>query len=302
MTYNASKVMEGFLTSLLQQTYSNFALYITDNGSSDQTLAQIDRYEDPRIHTCRSRENLGWAEGINRGLRQALADSCDLILLINNDTEFEPRLLEKLATGLDRHTCHMIVPKILFFDDPKMLWRAGGTFNRWRGYTPTHRGVFQIDRGQFDEPRQVEHGPACCLLVRRQVFEQIGLLDGRFFLGVDDADFCYRAMKAGFKLFCLPSAQLLHKASSSTGGIGSEVSSRYNTRGHVIYMLKHFGIRCGFYLPAYQINLVTQLVTGKINLSRFFLREKAFFEGIKVWRQTKRKTRNGKLSSETLLM
>jgi GT2 family glycosyltransferase len=287
VTYNASAIIDGFLTSLLKQTYSDFVLYITDNASSDRTLEQIARYNDPRVRVFRSQQNLGWAEGVNHGIRAALADSCPLIVLMNNDTEFDASLLVQLASGLDEYQCDMIVPKILFFDQQDMIWSAGGTFRRWRGYAPAHYGVFEIDRGQFDLPQRVEHGPACCLLIRRKVFEQIGLLDERFFLGLDDADFCYRAMRAGLKLFYLPSAKMFHKASSSTGGVGSDLSSRYTTRGQVIYILKHFGVLGrAIYLPAYQMLLLVRLITRKINLLRFLLQERAFFEGLRVWTST----------------
>jgi GT2 family glycosyltransferase len=287
VTYNASPIIDGFLTSLLAQTYSDFVLYITDNASSDRTIEQIAQYNDPRVRVFRNQQNLGWAEGANRGIRAALADGCLSIVLMNNDTEFDAFLLAQLACGLDQYQCDMIVPKILFFDKQEMIWSAGGTFRRWRGYAPVHYGVFEIDRGQFDLPRRVEHGPACCLLVRRKVFDQIGLLDARFFLGLDDADFCYRAMRAGFTLFYLPTAKMLHKASSSTGGIGSDLSSRYTTRGQVIYVLKHFGVfRRAVYLPAYQMLLLVRLVTRKINLSRFLLQERAFFEGLRLWKRT----------------
>jgi len=287
VTYNASYVIDGFMNSLLQQAYSDFVLYLTDNSSSDQTPERIAQFQDSRIRLFQNQENVGWAEGVNRGVREALIDGCSFILLMNNDIEFEPSLLEELITGLKRYSCDMIVPKILFFDDREMIWSAGGTFRPWRGYAPAHYGVFEIDRGQFDVPRRVEHGPACCLLIRREVFERIGLLDGRFFLGMDDADFCFRAMRAGLVLFYLPSAKLFHKASSSTGGIGSDVSARYNTRGHIIYMLKHLGVwRCLFFLPAYQIYLALNLITRKINFSRFLLHEHAFFEGVRIWRSS----------------
>jgi GT2 family glycosyltransferase len=287
VTYNAGRIVDGFLTSLFRQTYSDFIVYVTDNASSDDTLDQVAAYGDHRVRIFRNHANLGCAEADNRGLQAALQDDCGLILLMNNDTEFEPSLFEKLVKGLDEFECDMIVPKILFYDNQQMIWSAGGGFRPRRGYAGCHYGFREIDRGQFDRVKTVEHGPACCLLLRREVFDCVGLMDNRFFLCLDDADLCYRAKQAGFKLVYLPSATLLHKASGSTGGPDSDLNARYGTRSQVIFMLKHLGIwRSLYYLPAYQVHLLLKLVMRKINLSRFWLRQNAFFEGIKVWRQT----------------
>ncbi|MBZ5501602.1 MAG: glycosyltransferase family 2 protein, partial [Acidobacteriia bacterium] len=138
-----------------------------------------------------------------------------------------------------------------------------------------------------DAARVVDHAPACCLLVRKEVFARIGLMDSRYFVYLDDTDFCYRAKRAGLRLFYLPSARLLHKASSLTGGPESDFSVRYRTRNQIYFMLKHLGLWRGlYYLPAFQIFLVLKLIFREIDLSGFFLREKAFAEGLRVWRHS----------------
>jgi GT2 family glycosyltransferase len=287
VTYNSSQVIVDFMSSILRQTFSEFTLYIVDNASSDQTLEHVARYRDPRICVIANAENIGIAEANNQGILAGLASGCESVLLINNDTEFESSLLEKLVAGLEQYACEMIAPKILFHDNQHIIWSAGGGFNPLKGYAGFHFGLGQSDRGQFDNGRLVEHAPACCLLVRKEVFERIGLMDTRYFVYLDDTDFCYRAKRAGIRLRYLPSATLLHKASSLTGGPESDFSIRYRTRNQVYFMLKHLGPWRGlYYLPAFQIHQVIKLVSREIDLAGFFLRESAFIEGLKVWRHS----------------
>jgi GT2 family glycosyltransferase len=287
VTFNSAQVIDGFMRSMLAQDYSNFALYIVDNISKDDTLQCLSRYSDSRIHVLANPKNLGIAEANNQGTEAALASGCELVLFVNNDTEFEPDLFRKMIVGRSQHSSDMVTPKILFYDQQDRIWSAGGGFKPWKGYLGFHYGYGEADRGQFDAVRVVEHGPACCLLVRKEVFSKIGLMDTRYFVYHDDTDFCFRAKRAGLKLIYLPSAQLLHKASSLTGGPESEFSVRYQTRNHIYFMLKHLGfLRAVLYLPAFQISLLLKLLSHKIDFASFSLREKAFAEGVRVWLQS----------------
>jgi len=285
VTYNSAQVIDGFMISLLGQRYTSFQAYIVDNASADLTLQRLAEYSDARVNVIRNSENLGVAEGNNQGICRALAAGCDSVLLINNDTEFEADLFEKLFAGLLELDCEMITPKILYFDNPELIWSAGGGFNVLKGYMGVHYGLRQQDGQGFDLPCQVDHAPTCCLLVRRTVFERVGLMDHRYFVYLDDTDFCFRAMRKGVKLFYLPSARVLHKVSSLTGGSESKFTARYCTRNHTYYMLKNLGLwRSLFYLPAFQMSLLAKLVLRKIDMSGFLIRERALLEGLRTWK------------------
>jgi len=298
VTYNSGQVIEPFLRSLLAQTHADFILYVVDNRSSDDTLERLARYRDPRIEVIANAANLGIAEANNQGIRAALASACDSVLLINNDTEFESSLLQKLVAGLLEFGCGMIAPKILFYDNPHLIWSAGGGFNPLKGYAGFHRGVGQLDRGQFDQPKRVDHAPACCLLVRREVFSRVGLMDDRYFVYLDDSDFCYRARCAGVHLVYFPAATMLHKASTLTGGPESDFSVRYRTRNQVYFMLKHLGVlRALYFLPAYQLYLLVRLIAGRFGLSSYFLRQKAFAEGMRLWNESRHDSLRDAVSS-----
>jgi GT2 family glycosyltransferase len=276
VTYNSGRVIDGFLASLLTQTYENFVLYVVDNISSDETLARVSAVNDARIRVIANPDNRGIAEGNNQGIRAALQDGCGLVLLFNNDTEFDPKLLETLIAGIEKTGSDMVAPKIMFHH---------GGLDAWRAYSGFHHGYGETDYGQFDQTRPVQHAPACCLLIRDEVFSRIGFMDDRYFAYVEDTDFCYRAMRAGLTITYLPEARVLHKAHSLTGGLFSPFMMRYTTRNRTYFMLKHFGKWRGFwYVVAYQIHLLIQFLARRVKWSMFVLRERAFLEGWRLWR------------------
>jgi GT2 family glycosyltransferase len=283
VTFNSGTVIRGFMDSVLKQTPAKFILYLVDNASSDDTLKLVAQYQDVRVVVIACQTNLGVAEGNNLGIRAALKDGCTSVLLVNNDTVFDSDLVSKLVAGLEEYQCDMIVPKILNFDHPDRIWCAGGYFSRIRAASG-HFGDGQKDRGQFDQPRAVDYSPTCCMLVRREVFYGIGLMDANYFVYFDDTDFCHRAYRAGKRLFYKPSARLLHKVGSLTGGVRSEFTLRYCTRNHTYYLLKNFpGWQILLSLPAFQICIFAKYVFWERRLKAFWVAEKAFWEGISLF-------------------
>jgi hypothetical protein len=177
----------------------------------------------------------------------------------------------------------MAVPKISYYSEPRKIWYAGGHFDRWKGYMGVHEGLDETDRDQFEQSRQVEYAPTCCMLIRREAFDKVGLMDEQYFVYADDTDFCFRALRNGLKLFYLPTTTLLHKVSSLTGAEDSKFTSRHLTRSHIYFIRKNLGIwRSACYLPAFQIKLFYKLLSRVVDWDGFLVREKAFFEGWKI--------------------
>jgi GT2 family glycosyltransferase len=281
VTYNSSQVIDAFMECLLRQTYSDFVLYSVDNASSDDTLKRLSNYQDCRVVIVRNTANVGVAEGNNIGIRAALKAGCGSALLINNDTVFDSDLLSKLQDALHEYECEMVAPKILFFDDPSKIWSAGGYFSRMRG-AARHFGFEQKDDGRFDQARAVSYNATCCMLIKKEVFDRIGLMDANYFVYFDDTDFCLRAHRAGLRLFYVPAARLLHKAGSLTGG-ASAFSFRYSTRNHVYYLLKNFPWWYSlFYLPMYEIHIFVRYLLLWRRPESFWVAQKAFWEGISL--------------------
>lgn len=279
VTYNSAAVIRGFMDSLLPQTHSEFSLYVIDNASSDETSTLLADYRDSRMTIVRNHDNVGVAEGNNIGIRAALKDGCAFVLLINNDTVFDSDLLSKLVEGLREHDSEMVVPKILFFDEPDKIWSAGGYFSALRGNSK-HFGFAQKDDGRFDQPRAVSYNPTCCMLIKREVFDRVGFMDANYFVYFDDTDFCLRAYRAGVKLFYLPAAQLKHKVGSLTGGMSS-FTLRYCVRNHVYCVLKNYSAgQSFFYCVALSVYIPAKYLFFLRSPKRFWTAQKAFWEGI----------------------
>jgi GT2 family glycosyltransferase len=189
---------------------------VVDNGSTDGSAARIGA-EFPQVDVLALPANLRFAGGNNQGIARALAAGADAIMLLNNDTEADPALLERLLLALEQHPEAGAVAPLIYFAAPsRRIWYAGGRCTPALGLA-AHRGLRQLDRGQYRSIERTGYLTGCCLLARRAVWEKVGLLDERYFIYAEDADWCLRARRAGFALLFVPTARLWHKVSASAG-------------------------------------------------------------------------------------
>jgi hypothetical protein len=192
-------------------------LVVVDNGSSDGSQAAIAQ-AFPRVTVLRSERNLGPAGGANLGFRWGLERRHDYLLILNNDIEVAPDFLSALveAAESDRRI-GVVGPKALYYWQREVIWSAGGRLRFGEAIT-RERGMGEVDRGQFDSDAEVEYVNGCAMLVRREVFLEIGLWDPSYHLCFEDADFCLRARRAGWRCLYAHRARLWHMVSTATGG------------------------------------------------------------------------------------
>ena len=189
---------------------------VVDNGSTDGSAAAIGR-EFPGVEVLALPENRRFAGGCNAGLERALGRGADAVMLLNNDTEAEPGLCEELLIALERDPgAGAAAPLICFQRPPGVIWYAGGRCAPALGLA-AHRGLRQPDRGQYRRVEPTGYLTGCCLLATRATWERVGLLDERYFIYAEDADWCLRARAAGIRLLFVPAARLRHKVSASSG-------------------------------------------------------------------------------------
>jgi GT2 family glycosyltransferase len=234
---------------------------VVDNGSKDGTEETIKNYKLPNMKYkfIQSGANLGFAGGNNVGIRDALRRGYKYILLMNNDLILPKDIVKKLVDFMeDNPDAGLASPKMYFakgYEFHKnrykkselgnVFWYAGGILDKDNVYS-THRGVDEVDNSQYDKTEETDFANGACVIIRRDVFKKIGLLDAGFFLYWEDADFSVRAKRAGFKVIYYPKTCMWHKVSASTGGSGSPTNDYFLTRNRFYFAMRYSSLRTKF--------------------------------------------------------
>jgi len=280
------KLTEQCLESIKKLQTPNFKLQtIIVNNNPKENLEDLKRkFSD--FAFLETRENLGFAGGNNVGIKQALKDGADFVFIINNDTILDKNSAVQLikASSLINQS-GIFGPKIYFapgyefhrerykpLDQGKVIWYAGGLID-WQNVLASHRGVDEVDKGQYDEQKETDFVSGCAMFVKREVFEKIGLLDQRYFLYWEDVEFCQRAKKARFKVIYTPQAKLWHLNASSSV-VGGPLQDYYITRNRMLFGMKYAPLRSKSALFRENLRL---LLLGrrwqKIGIKDFYLRK-----------------------------
>ncbi len=284
--YNSESVLADFFDTLEAQTYRNFILYVVDNQSPDGSLALSRRLAGMKSFATvliENAENEGVARGNNIGIKRALEDGCEYVLISNNDIVLKKNAIEALLDGLVLNRSLMAAPKI-YFAGTNLFWCAGGTFHKRSGLN-LHRGLHQPDTGQYDVPESISFAPTCFLLVHKEVFERVGLMDENYFVYWDDTDFVYRAViKQRIPLWYIPASVVHHKEGTSTGVL-SDFSIRYQYRNLAYFALKNYSMLYAGYVILYNMALHVANHLFRWPFSKWKLGIYSFWEGFNHYRK-----------------
>lgn len=228
--------------------FVRLAVYVIDNGSGDGSYERL-RKSCADCIVLSTGSNLGFSGGNNVGVRAALESGVKWVLLLNNDTEVEPKFLEPLMSAVSDGRS-LATARIVYASDPKRLWYGGGFIDRRRG------GFYhETDDALATVPRPVEFASGCCLLMPAEFLTKHGLLDESYFLYYEDAELCLRAAECGYVIRYVPQSVVRHHVSASTGGEESDLSVYYGTRNRLMLLS-----RAGFPLRAKIFVVVSRLV------------------------------------------
>lgn len=216
LNWNGAEDTLACLASLRQTTYANCALVVIDNGSEDDSVARI-RAAYPEVTLLETGANLGFAGGNNVGLRWALGQRFDVAVLLNNDTTVAPDWLAQFAAAAERLPAGSVLgAKILRADAPDRIWHFGA---RWDAEACR---FIKLGQGEPDdactEVLPVDQIIGCCMWLPRASLEAVGLLEESYFLNYEETDWCFRARRAGIRLYSVPGARVWHKVSASFSG------------------------------------------------------------------------------------
>lgn len=233
LNFNQEADTNECILSLKRMNYKNYRIILVDNDSFDGSGFRIkERFRE--IEFLRSEHNLGFAGGCNLAIRRSMEKNpSGYILLLNNDAIVSENLLDSLLGAAEGSGEIGIAGAInYYYNDPERIHMSAHRFLWWLGIQKRA----QEDTGAvFKEAQSVS---ACCMLIKKEVIQTIGLFDERFFIYYEDSDFCLRARRAGFKVVAVRNARVWHKITSVFGAKTAREYYIY-TRNQPLFMLKN---------------------------------------------------------------
>lgn len=221
--------MSACLDSLCRQSYKGLDILVVDNGSTDGSIDFIkDNY--PQVRVICNRDNLGFAEGNNIGIQNALNSGADYVLLLNNDTVSESDAVERMVEAFESDGSVGIAGPLIRNLEKKTEIVELGLDSDILGY-PVNNLAARI-REKAPHPFYVA---GCAMMIRSDVFAAIGFLDPSYFIFVEDLDFCWRARLAGFGVLAVPEAIVYHKSGGTVQG-GAVKGQSHTTSTFRLYL------------------------------------------------------------------
>jgi len=269
VNWNAGEALNDCLASLFASKAWCGALEVllVDNASTDGSQARAIR-EYPGIKLLQNAGNRGFAPAANQGLSLAAGE---LVLLLNPDVVLSLTAIPLLADFMAHHPEAAVVgPKLLNRDgtvqgsarrDPSPwtgLFGRSTPLTRLFPNNPVSRRELPGLRHAGDDPLEVDWVSGACLLVRRAAYERVGLLDERFFLFWEDADWCLRFRRAGWKVYYLPAASGTHQVGVSRAQRPVRSALDFHRSAYRFYRKHH---------PSSPLHPVTLLLTGGLLIS-----------------------------------
>lgn len=240
LNWNGWKDTAACCESCRKLACSNVRIVLVDNGSTDNSESIL-RERFPEVEHIQTGDNLGFAGGNNVGIRHAIERGADYVWLLNNDTLVDPAALSRLVDTAEKNRrAGMVGSKILYHDKPSLIWYAGAVLDPERPHRLHHIGLRETDNRQYDDACETGYVTGCSLLARREMVEEIGLLDEGLFLYFEDSDWSVRAKKAGWKIMYAPESVVYHKISSSIGGEDSPVMLYYTARNLLCFIKRNY--------------------------------------------------------------
>lgn len=232
------------LESLARLDYPDVQVIVVDNGSGDDSVSLICQHH-PDVVVLETGANLGYAGGNNVGIRHALMHGADIIGILNNDVTVEPDFLASLLAALDSQpNVGVVTPMVAERSaDVGRVWALGSSVDRRTATVSRNHAGEPVPSWREQPSFEVDVASGAAMLVKRGVFERVGLLDEAFFLYFEEVDWSLAVQRAGYRILAVPSSVVWHKV-SATLGTTSPIIDYYMLRNHLRLIGRHWsGIR-----------------------------------------------------------
>jgi hypothetical protein len=266
--WNGVDTLGACLEGLRKQTMPHVAIVVEQGSTDGSRELVLEKY--PEVRCLLFDDNAGFDGGVNRGIRPALEEGFEYIVLLNNDAVPANDWLEKLVDRAEREADAGIVQsKIRHYNDNR-LDSTGDFYSVWG--LPFPRGRGEEDKGQYDglEQQELFSASAGATLYRARMLQEIGIFDERFFAYFEDVDISFRAHLAGWRVLYEPSAVARHKINATSSKMGKKSAgnrpssfARFHTvkNFHFVYTKNMPGWLYWKYLPRYWASWAMMLIS-----------------------------------------
>lgn len=253
VSFNTRDLLRAALAAALRSAGVSLEIVVVDNGSKDGSADMVER-EFPGVQIIRNADNRGFAAANNVAMRRAAGRH---VLLLNPDTEVRPDTIGTLARYLDEHQRTGICgPRVLYPDGSFQScgYRFPTVWSEIRMSKNVNRVIKAVVGPEtfvadHPETREVDWVDGCCLMIRRAVIDQIGLLDEQYFLYAEELDWCFNARKAGWGVAAVPAAEMVHHLGKSSSQV-SDRSLVYFMDTRLRYYRKNRGLATALFVSA----------------------------------------------------
>ena len=273
LNWNRAKDTLECLKTIEELEVKNYQLHVivVDNASVDDSKERLAKITltNAKYHFLVNEENLGYAGGMNRGINYSLEKKGDYTMLLNNDVYLDKKMLTKLLTTAKKYKdAGVICPKIYFLkgyefhkdkykesDLGNVIWYAGGEID-WANVYGTNRGVDEVDKRQYDKIEDTDFATGNCMFIRNTALKEVGIFDEKYFMYLEDVDFCVRMKKKNWRVLYSPNAIMWHKVAQSSV-IGGDLNDYFIIRNRMLFGMKYAPLRTKIALIRQSLNLLS---------------------------------------------
>ncbi len=212
LNWNGEEYLESYLPQVLYSSSDPINIAVIDNASDDDSVAYVQDWH-PEVQMIQLPKNYGFAEGYNRGMEYIDAE---YTVILNSDVSVKTEWLDPILEAMDNDpTLAICQPKILSLEEKDSFEYAGasGGFLDSLGYPYCRGRIFnnlEKDNGQYDDEMSIDWASGAAMVVRTEVFKNLGGFDSDYFAHMEEIDFCIRARKCGHKIKVIPQSTVFH--------------------------------------------------------------------------------------------
>lgn len=236
--YNKEDIVLDCIQCVLESKFTDYKLFVVDNGSTDHSVEHIKEKFSTEVELIENQDNLGGSGGFNTGLRRAYAEGFSYLMCIDNDAMLDENAIGNLYQFLEEHNeVGIAAAKIYHLEQPEYVQQFGQAID-FEHFCTTVNYHNAFEDGSMPDFVYTDSVPACALMIRRSVVDEIGFMPEENFLYWDDTEWCYRCNLAGHKVASVGAAKALHAMGAKTEAVNT-FPTYYAWRNWIVFFMKY---------------------------------------------------------------